>query len=465
MRVAALHYHFRRGGVTNVMTTAGRALRDAGTELVFMAGEPPAVKLDFPCVVDPALGYDRDERPDELYRRIVSQAGGAPDLWHIHNHALGKNLAVPRLVHYLAERGERMLLHIHDFAEDFRAANVQRLRELAPDPAALQAFLYPVAEHIRYATLTQRDAGVLIAAGIPHAQVDVFPNPVAAPAFASAAADRSSPVKTYVYPVRGIRRKNIGELLLWAARGEGQDRFVLTLPPSSAVDAGPYAAWKELAVALKLPVEFEAGLNRPYADVLAQADALITTSIAEGFGLSFAEPWLAGKPLTGRRIDDVVCDLEETGLRFGGLYDRLPVPLAWVNRERLEDAIRQSLHTLYRDYELAEPDDAVARAWKAMTCDDHVDFGRLDEAMQADVIRKAAHGGWPGRLHPVSGDVEANAAVVREKFCPARYAERLREVYARLVGGRTGRVEGAQGALITARFLQPENLYLLRVSS
>lgn len=462
MRVAVVHYHLRRGGVTSVMATTARALRQAGVDVVFVAGEPPAGALGFPCVIDAALGYGGDEQPEALYRRIVDRAGGVPDLWHIHNHALGKNRAVPRLVRYLAACGERLLLHVHDFAEDFRAANYQHLRALAPDPAALQAFLYPVGDHVRYATLTKRDAAALIAAGIPPANVDVFPNPVAAPVVAPAPRPHTAGEKIYVYSVRGIRRKNIGELLLWAARGEGNDRFVLTLPPTSAVDAGPYEAWKSLAAALKLPLEFEAGANRPYEEILEQADALITTSIAEGFGLAFAEPWLAGKPLVGRRLDGVVRDLEAEGLCFSGLYDQLLVPLDWVDCETLREVIRQRLRKLYRDYEIAEPPDASERAWRTMTRGDAIDFGRLDEAMQGDVLREAVRRGFPGRLEPDAGMIKHNAAVVRERLCPARYAARLGEVYNRLASEGAGPVEGARGALITSRFLQPENLYLLR---
>ena len=37
-----------------------------------------------------------------------------------------------------------------------------------------------------------------------------------------------------------------------------------------------------------------------FAALLASAHALVTTSVAEGFGLAFLEPWLMGRPLAGR---------------------------------------------------------------------------------------------------------------------------------------------------------------------
>ena len=54
----------------------------------------------------------------------------------------------------LAEAGERILLHPHDFAEDGRPGNYLSLREVYPR-------VYPTGSHIHYAALNQRDRGFL----------------------------------------------------------------------------------------------------------------------------------------------------------------------------------------------------------------------------------------------------------------------------------------------------------------
>lgn len=44
-------------------------------------------------------------------------------LLHWHNHSLGKNTAAPGVIRSLAHEGWRILLQVHDFAEDNRPEN------------------------------------------------------------------------------------------------------------------------------------------------------------------------------------------------------------------------------------------------------------------------------------------------------------------------------------------------------
>ena len=41
---------------------------------------------------------------------------------------------------------------------------------------------------------------------------------------------------------------------------------------------------------------------------MASAHRLVTTSVAEGFGLAFLEPWLFGKGLLGRNLPEITVD-------------------------------------------------------------------------------------------------------------------------------------------------------------
>ena len=56
--------------------------------------------------------------------------GGKPDLWHIHNHCLGKNPSLTQAVSHLAEDGNPILLQPHDFAEDGRPSNFNCLNQV-----------------------------------------------------------------------------------------------------------------------------------------------------------------------------------------------------------------------------------------------------------------------------------------------------------------------------------------------
>ncbi len=467
MRVAAVHYHARRGGVTQVMQVTARVLKAVGVDTVLMVGEPVEVMGDVPLLVDPALAYGADEAPECLLARLEAQWGKAPDVWHIHNHALGKNLALPRLVRYLAARGERMLLHLHDFAEDFRAANYRDLAGLEDDPRQRQSFLYPVGDHVHYAVLTRHDAGALTSAGIPAGQIHVLPNPVEPPVDTPEGAIAHDPdPESWVYPVRGIRRKNLGELLLWSALRDGR-RYSITLPPSSAVDAEPYARWKQQSAALNLPVTFEAGGDH-YDALLAGAGAIITTSIAEGFGLVYAEPWLRGKPLAGRLIESVTDDLEAAGLAFPGMYKGLAIPLDWINREQVKATFLTTMQGLCDQYRLPAAAAEMEEAWAAWARRGCIDFGRLDESTQAAVIERVADDrGFARVLQPPQLAVDkavihTNAAAVRSALHPAAYAAHLRTVYEQIAAAAPTPVHGASGSLMALYFIKPDRLFLLR---
>ena len=42
--------------------------------------------------------------------------------------------------------------------------------------------------------------------------------------------------------------------------------------------------------------------------MVAHAKAIVSTSVAEGFGLGFLEPWIFGKGLCGRDIPEITSD-------------------------------------------------------------------------------------------------------------------------------------------------------------
>ena len=82
----------------------------------------------------------------------------------------------------------------------------------------------------------------------------------------------------------------------------------------------------------------------------AAADLLLTTCVAEGFGMVFLEAWLAGRNLVGRDLPEITADFVEAGIQLDSLFARLPVPIDWVGKDNLLESLVQSLTHLRLNY-------------------------------------------------------------------------------------------------------------------
>lgn len=403
MKIAIVHYHLRGGGVTRVISHAAQALIDAGHQVAVITGEKPqcdGMLLPQWCVIT-EMGYASSQSSaipvaEALAVKVTKTArnmlGAPPDVWHFHNHSLGKNLAMPLLVHYMAENGYPLLLQLHDFAEDGRPRNYRYLTDglATENVAALGSTLYPQGQHIHYATLNCRDHGFLCSAGTAKDQLHLLPNAIhfgKRPASRNRCPERDhrhGGERLIVYPTRAIRRKNLGEFILWSVLVPDHIRWAVTLAPRNPAARPVYEKWVNFTAEAGLPVEFEYGpqCGLPFAELLHRADAAFTTSIAEGFGLAFLEPWLLGTPVYGRDLPEITGEFGETELDLRHLYERLEVPVEWVSlgwfRNRVENAARES----FAHYGQTLPYDFVDRAVAASIRAGTVDFGRLDEPMQ-----------------------------------------------------------------------------------
>lgn len=462
MNTAIVHYHARPGGVTRVVERAVEALGNRAHCLFFTGeaarGETPLQKK---IRIVPGLGYSTEQkiRPPELSRHTRGAFGKEPDLWHIHNHSLGKNPALTQEVTTLAMAGKKILLQIHDFAEDGRPDNYRNIGKL-------KKRLYPTAPHIHYAALNKRDYSFLNAAGIPKENLHLLPNTVSAFSETSTppAARNSSPL--YVYPCRAIRRKNLGELLLWSAKMP-HARFAVTLAPKNPDVKPIYDAWVAFVENLGLNVEFDAGANTPFPDMVAKADSLITTSIAEGFGLAFLEPWMADKPLTGRNLPEITEDFTEHGLDLSALYNRLPIPLScnsWDIRNEFLTALEKEMRRSREAYDRLWDDTVFEMAQAALIQNDCVDFGILREDIQRTVIRAVKETPDCLQINLTSSDdsTSANRRVAEESYNQQQYGDRLMKIYNRLLSSSPGTVTYADGDKLLDAFLDPSRFNLLR---
>lgn len=482
MKIAIVHYHLRRGGVTRVIETAleGLSRTNGNIEVVVLSGEPPSEgsSLEDVTRVVPELGYrnvlENPQDVDVLARAMESAAtdalGGSPDLWHIHNHSLGKNVAMPGVLARLLADGSRLLLQIHDFAEDGRPSNYLRQRSAAPPD---QVDWYPDAPQVHYALLNQRDSGFLTTAGLSDDRRHLLPNAVSAPPLDAAAPPSFVPPghRFLLYPTRGIRRKNLGEMILLAALAEEKTAFASTLAPENPEWKAIHDRWETFARRHQLPVAMGVGADPSvsFGGLIASADVLLTTSVAEGFGLAFLEPWLAGKAVRGRDLPEITSDFARQGVQLEGLYDRLEVPLEWIDGARFESQLQESLDQAFTAYDRALPEAAVERASTAAIRDHLIDFGRLDEPLQEQALEALLS--QPGRrnavsvpnLSPVSSDSTAsNQEAILSAYGMDAYGDRLVEIYGSILGATPAAPSSLNADALLDAFLAPERFFLLR---
>lgn len=400
MTVLMAHYHLKPGGVSTVIKRQARALAHEGIACGLLVGEAPegVAPASLPgFAVEPALAYDPpadrgaaaslgapgDDPRIGLIKAAVereARALGPDTVIHVHNPTLEKNTALLPALAALAKDGYPILMHVHDLAEDWR-------------PELYRPVGYP--EGCAWAAINGRDAARLKGAGA--GLVASLPNPVFSDSELEAYARscNEAPPKprrggkadasTLIYPVRGIRRKNLGEALLVARYLPAGMRLAVTLPPSSERDKPYYEAWVSCAARLGLAAEFGAGLRASLDENYARAAAVLTSSIKEGFGLSYLEPLARRKPVLGRRLAQVCDDFEAAGLRLGGLYDELRVPEGLCDLKAMAARARADAERCARAFGLGEDGAALADGVERLFIPG-CDYGRLDEAAQAELI-------------------------------------------------------------------------------
>jgi FMN phosphatase YigB (HAD superfamily)/glycosyltransferase involved in cell wall biosynthesis len=397
MRIAIAHYHLGPGGVSQVIAAASRAMTAAGLGHVILVDSPPECSAgDLPVRIVPGLGYRSspgiagvDELLASLRASAIEALGQAPDVWHFHNHSLGKNPLVPELVARLAEENERIVLQIHDLAEDGRPANYQVIADCAK--------LYPVSSRIHYAFLNSRDSDLFTKAGLPAETTSILSNPIL-PYSTPHSALRIPHSPILFAPVRGIRRKNLGELVFLSALAPAGARFAVSRAPLNPDALAIHDTWRKFASRQRLPIGFdvvdhfapEAGASPDFRSWLAHASHFITTSVSEGFGLPFLEAIAHGKPLLGRNLAHITADHACHGIHTGNLYDRLLIPAEWIDLTILRDHLTTTLERNFRCYRRPLSQKTTDAAFSALIHDGWLDFGNLPEPLQQGVIERLA---------------------------------------------------------------------------
>lgn len=466
MKIALVHFHLNTGGVTAVIRQQAALLTRAGHEVLLIAGQAPFGEMPAASAVVKGLGYETENggasAPDELGAAVLDVLhrrwpAAGPDVLHVHNPTLAKNRHLQRVLKQLQQSGVTLLCQIHDFAEDGR-----------PDVYFNEAYV----ADCHYAVVNGRDRELLKQAGLNENGVHYLPNAIT-PLTLEGTGGSTDPAPV-LYPVRAIRRKNIGEAILLRLFLDMDAPLAITLPPSSARDMPGYRAWQAFVARRQLPVVFEAGIKSGLPSLLAACRYALTTSITEGFGFSFLEPWVAGKALWGRILPDICRDFTACGVRLDHLYTHLWVPLSWMDTERLRrrwrSAFLEAAHKFNRPLDAS----AIDHGWDAVSSKGRIDFGLLDESFQQAAIQTVLTDAQapeqllalnpflrvPGPPRETRALIAHNQAIVEDQFNPGQYLKRLLRIYTQVVDCPVRHTIEKQ--VLAGAFLTPDRFSLLK---
>ncbi|WP_404309886.1 glycosyltransferase family protein [Neorhodopirellula lusitana] len=432
-RIAIVHCHYEPGGVTQVVQNHVDCL-PTQCEIALVSGPrvsglSNSTRDRTQAVHLPSLEYDSQQSDDwmsipaaqrgqrlaqQIAERLRSLRWTRQDsVIHWHNHSLGKNAAASYAISHLAAAGWQLLLQIHDFAEDQRPANYQHLIDQlgATSNADVDRELYPIHPNIRYAALTAGDSASLCEFGIPQQRIHTIPNSVRLPnpnpigrdtamRKISSAFNVPQASRWILYPVRGIRRKNVGEFLLVCQLLHRRRELsntndsrppigALTLRPDTPIEAASYDRWHRLAKQHVTNVVFDAGHHPDisFNDNLAACHCVLSTSVAEGFGMAFLEPWLAGRRVVARDLPGVTADFRQQGVQLHDLYSTVWIPgeTSWVTQK--EETWAKQRRTAWATVPAKMQPHLEEKSTTPLT---RFDFARLTPDDQTAVITRVA---------------------------------------------------------------------------
>jgi len=463
MRIAFIHYHLKTGGVTTVLKQQIKAIQNSCDTLV-LTGSDQKPFSPFDTVFIPGLGYDRFSRtkrqPHEVAKSIINaisaKFGSNCDVLHVHNPTLAKNTDFLKILKELQLRNLNLFLQIHDFAEDGR-----------PDVY----FSDPYLTDCHYGVINSRDYDILLKAGLKKEGLHKILNMIE-PFTLSNSVELID--NTVLYPIRGIRRKNIGEAILLSVFFNHHERLSITLPPNSPADFKSYTGWIDFVNRKNLNIEFESGLNNDFSRLVLSSKFLITTSISEGFGFSFIEPWCAKKIIWGRKLPDICRDFENNGIRLDHLYSKLFVPVEWIGKNNFYQKWKGCILKICRQFDYEIDKTSLDKFFPQVIENETVDFGMLDEPFQKQIISHIISSKDRQkeliRLNPYLSSVgivpdrktliKNNIAAVHSNFNKVIYKEKLLQIYKKVSNNPVS--HSIDKKILLSQFLNPRHFSLLK---
>ncbi len=459
MKLIIVHYHLRPGGIRRVIELAVSPIVERlgakSAAVVLATGEAPdeAWLEQFrrrlaPTPVEvrtvPAFGYVSEQRAKaaDLQRKIRLALGALfaeidprhAIVW-AHNLGLGRNLLLSReLVRTCAAGRIPLLAHQHDWWFENRWQRWPELRRCGfRTLRAVAEAALPVGRHLVHATINREDTD-LLRKHFP-GRVHWLPNPAGPAPPPQPARMRfarrwlreqlGSAAPVWLVPCRLLRRKNIAEALL-LTRWLRPEAWLVTTGGASSADEHAFA--EKLAEAARahgwpLRLGILTGDERAQpsvAELMAASEAILLTSIQEGFGLPNLEAAAAARPLLARRLPNIAPDLAELGFRFPQSYDEILVapdlfdwPAEVQRQKKLFSTWRRALPRPCRAW-AGQP---VLLAQASLT---PTPFSRLTLAAQLEVLRHPASESWAvcAPLNPFLATWKKRAATGRLQVTP-----------------------------------------------
>jgi glycosyltransferase involved in cell wall biosynthesis len=421
-----IHYHLHPGGVTRIIESQVQSLRaeKPSCNIVLLTGDDAEISslklMNVEITRFSLLNYlakdatvNQHKEMFGLIYEFLSSRIQPGDIVHAHNINLGKNPLLTLALFQLAKKGIAVVNHCHDFAED-RPENWRFLKEIIERNfgQTLQQTLYPDYKNVSFLVLNSVDKKRLLRYNVNAKKIFHLPNPINIPSTEiekSAAQDivrkalgLENEKLLVTYPVRVIRRKNVGEFILLAYLFRDRANWMITQPPRNPVEIEPYIKWKQFCAKQHIDVHFEVGEFLDFETLMFASDFCITTSVQEGFGMAFMEPWSFGVPVIGRDIPGVTADLKEFGMQLPALYEKLTV--IQKNEER--------------DFAQLSMENQMSLVLRVIA-----DENEIKSIMQANPFLNALLRKTPDDL------VGENQLILREKFSISAYGQILFTIY------------------------------------
>ncbi|MFO1513605.1 MAG: glycosyltransferase [Verrucomicrobiota bacterium] len=433
MTLVIVHYHLRPGGIRRIIELATphlvRAARSV-RRVVLATGqradsawqEPFTEQLagvQLEVFVETSFNYLSEQRgaPAQIAGRIRRALGqlfvdldADNSLVWAHNLGVGRNLLLSReLAAACAQRKLLLISHHHDWWFDNRWARWREMQRFGfrrlDGPARV---VFPKQKHVLHVAINHADAAVLARHFDRHSLwLPNLAEPATPPAprriraannwLRKQLAHDNAPV--WLLPCRTLRRKNIAEALL-LTRWLRPEAWLVVTGAASSADEQPY--FHALAVAahrhhwrLHLGVLAGEDAGQPSVpDLLTASEAVLLTSIQEGFGLPYLEAAAARRPLIARRLPNIAADLEQFGFRFPQAYDEIvvaPELFDWpAERNRQQRRFKAWLATMPAFARKQVPPPRLLAAQHPQP----ISFSRLTLAAQLEILARPARESW-----------------------------------------------------------------------
>jgi glycosyltransferase involved in cell wall biosynthesis len=351
MKILFIHYSYKIDGVTRVVLNNIKGLATHSNELKFIvAGDA----FEFPMSEEIDQRYI-DWNAEDIFSQLQKISQDA-DVIIIENPTIG---IFPRATLAFKKFSEnnpdkKIIYRIHDFVED-RPFLLDNFKKICGDLNKI----YPQSSNVSFLTLTSFDKKRLINKGVQN--VSVLPNSIIVSDFETDKERAFKLRKTFedngiinpeeiilTYPVRVLRRKNIEEAILLTKLMNKEStqtyRLIVTIPFEKDYENEIENLAKEYDVPCSIGktskyLSFDKKEKYTIADLYLISDLVISTSVCEGFGLAFVEPWLAGTPVIGRKINSVTEDFENNGIDLTNLYDNSIFHNSKDSKERMSNVI------------------------------------------------------------------------------------------------------------------------------